>query len=92
MKTLKILSLGITVAIFCIFTSLNTGCTSAKEITSAKAGVQIWGENCMRCHSTPSPAAYNDVDWQTIGLHMRMRGNLTADETKKVVEFMQSAN
>jgi len=92
MKIIKVLILGITVAVFCVLTTLNTSCTSTKQSTAERTGVQIWGENCVRCHSTPSPAAYNDVDWETIGLHMRLRGNLTAEEAAKVVEFMQSAN
>ena len=69
---------------------LAVSCMSAK--VGMKTGAQLWGENCVRCHNTPSPAAYNNVDWETIGLHMRVRANLTADETKKMVEFLQSAN
>jgi len=92
MKIRNLLSIAMTIAVFLIITSLYTACKSAKEITSGKGGAQIWGENCMRCHSTPSPVSYNDVDWQTTGLHMRLRGNITAQETKKVIEFLQSAN
>ncbi len=65
-------------------------CASSK--VAMKSGAQLWGENCVRCHSTPSPSAYNNTDWETIGLHMRVRANLTAEETQKVVEFLQSAN
>lgn len=92
MKKYKIISLGITLAIFCVMSISGTSCTSAQQITAEKSGAQIWGENCVRCHSIPSPSDYNDTDWETIGLHMRLRANLTADETKKVVEFLQSAN
>jgi hypothetical protein len=92
MKSTKILTVGITVAVFLVLTSLYTACTSAKQVTADKAGAQIWAENCIRCHSTPSPTSYNDVDWETTGLHMRLRGNLTAQETSKVIWFMQSAN
>ncbi len=57
-----------------------------------KSGAQLWGENCIRCHNTPSPASYNDTDWKTIELHMRVRANLTKDESKKIFEFLRSAN
>ena len=57
-----------------------------------KPGVQLWGENCMRCHSTPSPADFNDADWSTIEMHMRVRANLTANESSKIFEFIKSAN
>jgi nitrate/TMAO reductase-like tetraheme cytochrome c subunit len=58
----------------------------------AKTGAQIWGETCIRCHNTPSPATFSDVDWAVAGMHMQLRANLTQDETDKVIEFLQSAN
>uniref|UniRef100_UPI00404B202C hypothetical protein n=1 Tax=Gelidibacter sp. TaxID=2018083 RepID=UPI00404B202C len=61
-------------------------------IVQGKSGVQLWGENCMRCHSTPSPADFNDSDWSTIEMHMRVRANLTANESSKIFEFIKSAN
>lgn len=57
-----------------------------------KSGAQLWGETCNRCHIAPSPADYNDTDWETISLHMRIRANLTEYESKKIEEFLKSAN
>ena len=71
---------------------LINGCATQRAAVAQKTGAQLWGENCIRCHSTPSPAAYNDVDWSTIGMHMRIRALLTKEETDKIVEFLQSAN
>lgn len=71
---------------------LINSCTSQRETVKQKTGAQLWGENCIRCHNTPSPADYNDVDWETIGLHMQIRANLTKEETEKIVEFLKSAN
>ena len=88
MKNLKIIRVflpGIAVGLW-----LATSCVSLK--VSGKSGAQLWGENCIRCHITPSPADYNDSDWETIGMHMRVRANLTAEETTKIIEFLQSAN
>jgi cytochrome c1 len=84
-KTIFVFALPLVVGLF-----LAGSCMSSK--VAMRSGAQLWGENCIRCHSTPSPAAYNNVDWATIGLHMRVRANLTAEETKKIVEFLQSAN
>ena len=52
----------------------------------------MWGENCIRCHNMPSPADFTDVQWQTVGLHMEDRANLTGVEAEKIVDFMKSAN
>ena len=57
-----------------------------------KSGAQFWGETCNRCHLSPSPIDYNDTDWETISLHMRVRANLTALEISKIEEFLKSAN
>lgn len=63
-----------------------------EEFILEKSGAQYWGETCNRCHLAPSPADYNDTDWETISLHMRVRANLTENEITKIEEFLKSAN
>ncbi|MDF0716621.1 hypothetical protein PY092_10715 [Muricauda sp. 334s03] len=65
---------------------------TADDFKIEKSGAQLWGETCNRCHIAPSPADYNDTDWETISLHMRVRANLTENESKKIEEFLKSAN
>lgn len=67
-------------------------CSSSKQIIANKQGVQLWGENCIRCHNAPSPVDFSDAQWKTVLLHMQVRANLTKDEAEKIVEFMKSAN
>ncbi len=67
-------------------------CSLSKNVITSKSGAQLWGENCMRCHNSPSPADFNDEQWKTIGLHMQVRANITSEEVKKIVEFLSSAN
>lgn len=62
------------------------------EFKIEKSGAQMWGEACNRCHLAPSPADYNDTDWETISLHMRVRANLTEKEITKIETFLKSAN
>jgi len=63
-----------------------------EEFKIEKSGAQHWGEACNRCHVAPSPASYNDTDWDTISLHMRVRANLTENEITKITAFLKSAN
>ncbi|MEQ9581132.1 MAG: hypothetical protein RIM68_03080, partial [Arenibacter sp.] len=63
-----------------------------EEFKLEKSGAQLWGETCNRCHLAPSPADYNDTDWETISLHMRVRANLTEKDVAKIEEFLKSAN
>ncbi len=69
-----------------------TSCATTSEVSAAKSGAQLWGENCLRCHNTPSPATFSDPEWDAAVLHMRVRANLTDDEAVKVAEFLKSAN
>lgn len=67
------------------------GCEATAAI-NAKTGSQLWGENCIRCHNAPPSADYSGQQWETIGTHMKLRANLTEDETVKIVAFLKSAN
>jgi cytochrome c5 len=92
------LAIGVTV-VACSSTkkTVNDETTTAvteveEEFKLEKSGAQYWGETCNRCHLAPSPADYNDTDWETISLHMRVRANLTENEITKIEEFLKSAN
>jgi mono/diheme cytochrome c family protein len=65
---------------------------SADSASAEKSGTQLWAENCTRCHGNRSPAAYSDSQWAVAMMHMRVRANLTAEEHRKILEFLQSAN
>ena len=67
------------------------GCAATVDIT-AKKGSQLWGENCIRCHNAPPSGDYSAAQWETIGMHMKLRANLTYDETTKIVAFLKSSN
>ncbi len=98
MKTYKIISI---IGIFAIIAIATISCSSTdgayknidpESTVALKSGAQLWGENCVRCHITPAPSSYNSTDWETIGLHMKIRANLTAIEAEKIFEFLKSAN
>lgn len=89
MKKLTILSIAIVSVMGTAMMII--GCATSKTVT-AKSGMQLWGENCIRCHNAPSPGDYSNAQWETIGMHMKLRANLTDVETTKIVEFLKSAN
>ncbi|WP_445747833.1 hypothetical protein [Polaribacter sp.] len=101
MKT--ILKTVITGLLLFLTVGILVSCSSSKEVYSKitkvedefkieKSGAQLWGEACNRCHLAPSPADYNDTDWRTISLHMRVRANLTEKDITKIETFLKSAN
>jgi hypothetical protein len=80
--SLIVISVGIA-TIFC-----SVGCQASQKI-SAKTGVQLWSENCRRCHNTPAPTTFSPEQWETIGLHMQTRALLTDEERDKIVAFLK---
>ncbi len=59
---------------------------------TGKGGAQLWAENCNRCHNIRSPSIYSDAEWEVAMHHMRVLAGLTAEEHKKILEFLKSAN
>ncbi len=85
-KKLAVLSFLILV-IGSIIVLLNS-CTASQKITM-KSGAQLWGENCQRCHNTPSPSTFSPEQWETVGMHMQSRALLTDTERDKIVAFLK---
>lgn len=58
----------------------------------AANGAALWADNCRRCHNFRSPASLTDAQWDIAALHMRVRANLTADEHRAILQFLQAGN
>jgi hypothetical protein len=90
-KSHYLLTLGL-LMVFVVFGILFiNGCTPSKEV-AAKTGVQLWGENCQRCHNTPSPSTFSPEQWETVGMHMQTRALITENEKNKIVEFLKTTH
>lgn len=93
-------SLGAGCAALGIFLPLLLGCMAEPNAPSggetaaptAKGGAELWVDNCARCHSLRSPETYSDAEWEVSMLHMRIRANLTAEEYRAVLEFLEAGN
>jgi len=55
-------------------------------------GAKLWAQNCIRCHNVRSPDSYSDAHWDVAMMHMRIRANLTADDSRAILEFLKSSN
>jgi cytochrome c5 len=60
--------------------------------SSGKSGNQLWAETCTQCHNNRDPGTYSDVNWSIAMHHMRIRADLNAADSRKILEFLQSAN
>ncbi len=70
-----------------VFSILANSCAESQKV-AGKTGVQLWAENCQRCHNTPSPNTFSHDQWVTIGMHMQTRAQLTDKERDKIVAFL----
>jgi cytochrome c2 len=89
-KNLQPISISIIVFVGILFITTINACAPTKAI-AAKSGVQLWSENCQRCHNTPSPSTFSPEIWETVGMHMQTRALLTENERDKIVDFLKSA-
>lgn len=58
----------------------------------SQQGAQIWADNCSRCHNMRDPQDLRDDQWITTAFHMRIRAGLTGQQTRDIMEFLQTAN
>jgi cytochrome c5 len=56
------------------------------------SGVQLWANNCARCHNARSPTEFTPIQWDTTMLHMRIQGGLTGQETKAILAYLTEAS
>jgi mono/diheme cytochrome c family protein len=55
-------------------------------------GANEWSDNCGQCHNAREPAELSDDQWHVVVIHMRIRANLTGQETRDILAFLQSSN
>jgi uncharacterized lipoprotein YmbA len=61
-------------------------------VDSEKGSTQLWTENCMRCHNLRTQSSYSDTQWQVAMHHMRVRADLTAEEHRRILQYLQASN
>lgn len=82
-----------------LLTALSLGCAESPDsvdprtlATSPRSGVQLWADNCARCHATRAPTAYSDAQWDLVVHHMRLQAHLTGAEQRSIAAFLKTAN
>lgn len=88
MKNTRLLTVWILGSVLAVATPI----AAEEREPAGKGAAQSWSENCARCHNMRSPSSYSDAEWEVAMMHMRIRGNLTATEHKKILEFLKASN
>ncbi len=62
-----------------------TPATPKKKIS----GVELYAIHCNRCHPERYPVEFDQRQWQTYMLHMRVRANLPAEQAREILKYLQ---
>ena len=65
---------------------------AAQGSEAVAEGARVYGATCGRCHNARSPLERSDRDWVTIINHMRVRADMTGDQARNVLAFLQATN
>jgi hypothetical protein len=84
----------IVISFVVLFVSLSStivisSCAVSQKVQN-KTGVQLWGENCGRCHNAPGPGEFSAANWEIVGRHMRVRTNITETEEQKIIDYLKT--
>ena len=52
-------------------------------------GVELYAIHCNRCHPERYPVEFNQTQWKTLVMHMRVRANLPADQAREILKYLQ---
>jgi cytochrome c5 len=53
------------------------------------SGAELYSMHCNRCHPERYPTERTAAQWKTILLHMRVRANLPAEQTRTILKYLQ---
>jgi cytochrome c5 len=71
--------------------------SSAAETSKAKpkiapkklSGAELYSMHCNRCHPERYPTERTAAQWKTILMHMRVRANLPAEQSRTILKYLQ---
>jgi cytochrome c5 len=63
--------------------------TKAKAPPKQLSGAELYSMHCNRCHPERYPTERTAAQWKTILLHMRVRANLPAEQSRTILKYLQ---
>jgi cytochrome c5 len=61
----------------------------AKAPPRKLTGAELYSIHCNRCHPERYPTERTAAQWKTILLHMRVRANLPAEQSRTILKYLQ---
>ncbi|HLH55947.1 MAG TPA: hypothetical protein VKY92_20260 [Verrucomicrobiae bacterium] len=70
-------------------TEADSSKTKAKAPPKKLSGAELYSMHCNRCHPERYPTERTAAQWKTILLHMRVRANLPAEQSRTILKYLQ---
>ncbi len=80
------------VSITTVFETRAQGEEKEEVKKSELSGVDLWSQNCSRCHNVRGPQEFNDAQWNIIVNHMRAIGGIPGAQARAITKFLQETN
>jgi mono/diheme cytochrome c family protein len=58
-------------------------------VQTSRSGATLYAVHCSRCHAERYPKEFNSGQWATLMIHMRVRANLSAQDARDVLKYLQ---
>jgi hypothetical protein len=63
--------------------------TKPKPAPKKLTGAELYSMHCNRCHPERYPTERTAAQWKTILIHMRVRANLPAEQSRTILKYLQ---
>ena len=70
-------------------TEADSSKTKEKSPPKKLSGAELYSMHCNRCHPERYPTERTAAQWKTILLHMRVRANLPAEQSRTILKYLQ---
>ena len=70
-------------------TEADSSKTKAKAPPKKLSGAELYSMHCNRCHPERYPTERTAAQWKTILIHMRVRANLPAEQSRTILKYLQ---
>jgi cytochrome c5 len=62
---------------------------AAVKLKTQLSGAELYSMHCNRCHPERYPTERTAAQWKTIMLHMQVRANIPAEQSRQILKYLQ---
>ncbi len=87
---LAVLFAGVALVSLCKTVSAADNLSRAEKRRLFLKGAKLWPVYCNQCHNARPPGEKAPYEWDQEIMHMRMLGNMPADDARALVQYLKA--